>query len=617
MSKQIRFGVYTVDVRAGEISKYGTRIRVQDRPFQILLILLSHIGEVVTREELREQLWPDGTFVDFDRGISSAVNKLRSALGDTAVNPKFIETVGRRGYRFIYPAMEVEPGGVANSPVVEPLPRATPASSRTWWVLAVLAAVLVGAIVSSLFLVFRQRPAAQVRSIAILPLKNLSNSADEEFFSEGLTDELITKLASLPGLRVISWDSVKQYKATQKSLPEIAKELQVNGLVQGSVLRVGNRVRITVQLVDPSSNRYLWARSYEREERDIIDLQNDVTREIAENIQLSLNAGDRERLQNARTIDPEAHDDYLKGLSYWNKRTEPDLQTASKFFELAIKRDSGYAQAYAGLADCYALLASYSIHPPHENIAKARAAALRALQLDDRVAEAHTSLALIYENYDWNWTEAEREYRRAIELDPNYATAHHWYGEFLAYIGRFGESEREYASARRLDPFSLIIQADYAVSLLYARRYQESLAAFKAVQAVDPNFPRAHMIENVYAQMGRFDEAIADASADVQEDRLWQEGRFAMYAAGTGQLPQARRQLNQLEATYRGKRLNPGPLIASLIALGEDEKAIVWLERARDDHYTIITWLKVDPTFDPLRQNSRFQALLESVGLAE
>jgi TolB-like protein/DNA-binding winged helix-turn-helix (wHTH) protein/Tfp pilus assembly protein PilF len=618
VSKQIRFGVYTVDVRAGEITKYGTHIRLQDRPFQILVILLSHAGEVVTREELRKQLWPEGTFVDFDHGISTAVNKLRSALGDTAINPKFIETVGRKGYRFIYPVTQFEPAQKSPENVESNSSTAPPESSKRKWLIPVLLTVFFASItLVSIFLFPRPHAASPVRSIAVLPLKNLSNSADQEFFSEGLTDELIARLAPLPGLRVISRESAMHYKTTQKSLPEIAKELQVDALVQGSVLRVGDKVRITVQLVDASSNRYLWAGSFEREQQNVIDLQNEVTRQIAENIQLNLNPGDRERLQKARAIDPQAHDDYLRGRAYWNKRTAEDFSTAAKYFESAIHRDPEYAQAYAGLADSYALLASYSISPPHENIVKARAAALKAVQLDDRLAEAHTSLALVYEIYDWNWGEAEREYRKAIELDPNYATAHHWYAELLAYLGRFDESAAEYQRARQLDPFSLIIRTDYAVSLFYQRKYDAALREFEEVRAVDRDFPRTQMIEDVYARLGRFDEAFAEARRYLNQDNLWAQSRIAAYYARTGKRQEARKSLNQLEAHYTHRELNPAPLIAAYLAFGDNEKALSWLERAYENHYSVITWLKVDPTFDPLRNDPRFRVLVQQVGLAQ
>lgn len=612
-TERIRFGIYTVDVRAGEITKHGTRIRLQDRPLQILLILLSRAGEVVTREELRQKLWPEGTFVDFDRGISSAINKLRTALGDTAADPKFVETVGRKGYRFIYPLTEFGAGEDASAPETAPS-TPTRASRKKWLLMAIGVLAILSTAATAIYL-GQRTPITRVRSIAVLPLRNLSNTPDEEFFSEGLTEELITKLASLPGLQVISSGSTMRYKATQKSAQEIAKELRVDGIVQGSVLRVGDKVRITVQLVQADTDRYLWASSYEREQSDILDLQNQVTREIAENIRLRLDPDERERLRSAKLVDPEAYNDYLRGLSYWKRRRLEDLQTAAEYFQRAIQRDPQYAQAYAGVADCYVLIASYSYYPPQDDIAKAREAALKALQLNDRLAEAHTSLALIYENYDWNWAAAEEEYKKAIALDPNYATAHHWYGEFLGYMGRFDESKAEYARALRLDPFSLIIQADYAVSLYYAKQYDASIAEFEAVKNVDPNFPRAHVVADVYLQQGHFNKALAEALTDVPGDHPWQLGRLINIYAHMGKRSKAQELMKQLQADYRKQELNPSPLIIASIALGENDKAISWLERAYQEHVTIITWLKVEPIFDPLRKDPRFQSLLKKVEL--
>ena len=613
-AKRIRFGVYTVDLSAGELTKYGTRVRLQDHPLRILVSLLRDPGAVVSREELRQQLWPNGTFVDFDHGISSAVNKLRAALGDTAANPKFIETVGRRGYRFIYPATEMVSEINPSVPMETVVPGSFSLRNHKRWIAAVIVGLAI-AVVTTLYL-SRNAP-MQIRSVAVLPLKNLSNSADEEFFSEGLTEELTTKLASLPGLRVIARSSVMRYKDTRMTVPEIARELHVDALVEGSVLRVGERVRITVQLIDASSQRYLWAESYEREQKDIIDLQNEVTRRVAEKIRLSLNPDDRDRLKRPQAIDPQAHDDYLRGRSYLNRRTIEDLSMAAQYFQRASDRDPEFAQAYAGLADAYALAAAYSLDPPQQNIEKARSAALKALELDNRLAEAHTSLALIYQNYDWNWTEAEKEYRKAIALNPSYATAHHWYAEFLAFMGRFDESQSEFARARQLDPFSLIIRADNAVCLYYARQYDASIQEFQAVQAIDPNFPRGHIIADVYAQQGKYEEAIAAAKNTLPRNSIWVVSRLATYSAKSGNRKASLKLLHSLEKKYRGKNMNPGPLLGPYLALGKKDKVLAALQQSYEEHYTVIDWLKVDPAFDPLRQDPEFRALLQRVRLGQ
>ncbi|HSE49218.1 MAG TPA: winged helix-turn-helix domain-containing protein, partial [Terriglobales bacterium] len=435
-----QFGVYTVDVRAFELRKHGVRLKVQERPLHLLILLLERPGEVVTREELRKRLWPAGTFVDFDHGISSAVNKLRSALNDSAAHPRYIETIGRQGYRFLYPvAPHVTPLRVLEQrPVL--VPKVKPPRPR-WLALAVITALLVATAGGVLEWQRRVEQApGQIRSLAVLPLKNLSSDPEQEYFSDGLTDEFITHLATLQGLRVISRTSVMQYKGSTKPLPQIARELNVDAIVEGAVLRSGNRVRITAQLIAASDDRHLWAASYDRDQRDILTLQNEVAREVADNIQLTLAAADRQRLSTSRPVDPQTHESYLRGRYHLAKRTPGDIRTAIDAYESAIARDPNYALAYAGLADCYALLGGYANSPQDTFIRKARAAALRAVELDSRLSQAHTSLAVIAQNYDWDWQTAEKEYKEAIRLDPNNATAHHWYAEYLSFEGRFDEA---------------------------------------------------------------------------------------------------------------------------------------------------------------------------------
>ena len=334
---RLHFGVFTVDTGAGELNKYGIRVKLQERPFQLLVALVERPGEVVTREELRQRLWPDGTFVDFDHSISSAINRLRSALSDSATQPRYIETVGRRGYRFLYPVSKTVPDGSAISATAST--RTSPRYRRVA-VLVGLALVVLGAgIALALRTSSGSGSSGPIRALVVLPLKNLSSDPEQEYFSEGLTDELVTHLASLEGLRVISRASAMQYKDSRKPLRTIAKELNVDAIVEGSVLRSDGRVRITARLVEAASDRHIWAKSYERDHRDILDLQNEVTRDIAQNIKLSLTPAARQRLAASRPIDPEAHEDYLRGRFYWAKRRPAELKTATSYFEKAIARD--------------------------------------------------------------------------------------------------------------------------------------------------------------------------------------------------------------------------------------------------------------------------------------
>lgn len=613
-----RFGTFELDVQSGELRRNAVKLRLPGQSFQVLLRLLERPGEVVTREELQRQLWPADTFVDFDEGLNAAVKKLRSALSDSAENPRFVETLPRRGYRFLCPVTTASPeaeGAIVAAPAAR---NNRPFWRRRWAPWAAAGLLLVVAVsAAALFWFRRPGAAAPIRSIAVLPLRNLSNDPQEQYFSEGLTDELTTQLASLQGLRVISGTSAMQYKDSHKPLPQIARELNVDAVVEGSVLRSGGRVRITAELIEASSDRHLWAASYEREQRDILTLQNEVTRDIAENIRLSLDPASRQLLAAAPRVDPQAHEDYLRGRYYWSRRSAADMQTAVHYFEQAVVLDPNYARAYAGLADSYAMLGAYMVAPQDQLIPKARANALKALEIDERLPEAHTSLAVIAQNYDWDWATAEREYRRAIQLDPNYATAHHWYAEFLALQGRFDEAFTEIERARQLDPLSLPIAADRGAIFYYARQYDRSIEQFRAVLERDPEFPRAHMVVYACVERGAFAEALADIGKwKREENRPWNLMMQAYVYARSGRRAQAERALRELEQMNRRRQLDPGILIGAYVALDRKDEALAQFQRAYREHHPSLTSLKVSPFFDPLRSDPRFQDLERRIGLA-
>ncbi len=620
---QLQFGVFTVHLRAGELRKFGTRIKLQDRPFQILAALLEHPGEVVTRDELRQRLWSDGTYVDFDHSISSALNKLRVALGDSAATPRYIETVGRRGYRFIYPVSVLEatpPAQLRETPppqaqYLTTIPKGRQSSRLRSGILSLFALIVIAAPLSYLWL--RRPPAAsRIRSIAVLPLANLSNDPSQEYFSDGLTEELTARIALLPDLHVISRTSASTYKNTAKTLPQIAGELHVDAVIEGSVLRSGNRVRVTVQLVEGSTDRHLWAGSYEREQQDILSLQNEVTRAIANQLELSLNPGQSQRFADSRPLDPQAHEAYLRGRYHFSRRSVAEFRAALKNFEEAVALDPGYARAYAGIADCYALIGGYSSLPQGEFIPKARAAALKAIQLDDSLAEAHTSLAVIAQNYDWDWQTAEREYRRAIELDPNYATAHHWYAELLSFLGRFDESFAEFDRAQQLDPLSLIIPTDRAVALYFARKNDKSIQVFREVLAVDPSFPRAHMVVEPYLATGKYSEAEGVTEHWNDADGTWRLTNRARIYARTGRTREALACIEDLKQRVAKNQVEAAILITPYLDTHNYGAAISTLESAYRQRSTAMTVLKVDPALDPIRSDPRFIELMRRVGLA-
>jgi len=605
-----QFGAFTADARSCELRKQGTKIKLQERPFELLLALVERPGDLVTREELRQRLWPDGTFVDFDHSISSAVNKLRAALNDSARHPHYIETAGRRGYRFLYPVTLAKPSAAQRPAAAEE----AAGTGRRRVTAVALAAVL---LFTATYVLVHKRVAGEgtIRSIVVLPLKNLSSDPEQEFFSEGLTDELITRLASLQGLRVISRTSAMHYKDSAKPLPVIAKELNVDAVVEGSVLRAGDRVRITAQLIDARTDQHLWAESFERDQRDVLTLQNEVTREIADKIKLTVDPAARERLATAKPVDPDAHEEYLRGRYYWSKRTGDDLKTAIRHFESAIEHDPNYARAYAGMADCYGLLGGYTLIRQSGFMAKARAAGLKALALDPELAEAHTSLALVAQNYDWDWQTAEKEYRRAIELDPNYATAHHWYAEFLSYLGRFREAEVEIERARKLDPLALVIATDHAVILYYARQYDRSIEEFREVIAKDPSFSRAHMIELPYVEKGMFAEALADSAA-LQRGSPWGMANLVYIYGRAGERKLALRENERLRRLTSSRHFDPAAQIYAAIGIGDKELAFQKLEEAYVVHSNGLTSLKVNPAYDPLRGDPRYQDLMRRVGLS-
>src|SRR6201993_4757979 len=503
------FGTFELDLRAGELRKHGLRIRLQEQPFLVLATLLEHPGEVVTREEIEKKLWPADTFVDFDHGLNKTINKIREALGDSAESPRFVETVARRGYRFLaeVKAADTVPVHRAES-TTQPHPGAEapehaglagklathkPVPAPLAWKISLFVVLLVMVSLATWKLYSWKHPSPIIRSLAVLPLESLSSDPSQDYFADGMTDELISDLGQISALRVISRTSVMGYKRAHKPLPQIARELNVDAVVEGTVLRSGDQVRITAQLIEGSSDRHLWSQSYEGQLRDTLALQNQVARAIADEIRVNLNSQERAALKNAQVVNPEAYESYLKGRYFWNKRTADGLKVALAYFNQAIEEDPKYAQAYSGLADTYALLGDwqYGVLTPNEAFPKAKAAAIKALELDNTLSDAHTSLASLG-MFDWDCRSAGEEFRRAIELNPGYATAHQWYAWHLNLLGRKSEAIAEMRKAESLDPLSLIISADMADVLFVVGLYDESIRKSRKRLEMDPNFAIAH-----------------------------------------------------------------------------------------------------------------------------
>jgi TolB-like protein/DNA-binding winged helix-turn-helix (wHTH) protein/Flp pilus assembly protein TadD len=640
--KRVRFGVFEMDFETGELRKHGMQVRLQKQPFQVLKVLVEHAGEVVSREELQKELWAADTFVDFDHGLNKAINKIREALGDSAESPRFLETVSRRGYRFLAEVKDVDAGSAADPRPPTEVPavqdpdlilnnnKANEAPSRaatktsvpplTWTRLgAVLALVLVFAVAGAL-LYFRNRPSSSlIRSLAVLPLESLSGDASQDYFADGMTDELITDLGQISALRVISRTSVMSYKGVRKPLPQIARELNVDGVVEGTVLRSGDRVRITAQLIQASDDKHLWASSYEGDLSDTLALQNQVARSIAEQIRINVNPREQAELKSVKAVNPQAYESYLKGRFFWNKRTAEGLKVAAAYFNQAVEEDPEYPQAYSGLADTYALLGDwqYAVMTPKEAFPKAKAAAIKALELDNTLGEAHNSLAFCLDGFDWDFDAAGKEFRRAIELNPSYATAHHWYAWHLSLVGRNGEAISEMKKAKDLDPLSLIINADLAELLLIALDYDESIDQSRRTIEMDANFALAHnQLALAYLQKHMFNEAVTELQKAIRlsGSSPTLTANLARVYAAMGRRNEATALLDDLK-----KNANPGYSRASEIAavyasLGDNERAMSWLEKGFEERFNPGVLLR--PAFDPLRSDPRFQNLLQRIGLA-
>src|ERR1700678_1943046 len=636
----LRFGTYEVSFQSGEGRKAGLKIRVQQQPMKLLEMLLQRPGEVVTREELCRRVWPNENFGDFDMALNIAIGKLRSSLGDSAENPRFIETLPKRGYRFIADVSVVdgEPrpkrpgsgsGDLAEAESAdkheakhESATSAVPSRHQLWPARRIIVAGAVVLILPILAIwLFRspERAPMGIRSLAVLPLENLSGDAAQSYFADGMTDELITDLAQISALRVISRTSVMAYKGARKPLPQIARELNVDAVVEGTVLRSGDRVRITAQLIEASTDKHVWSQSYEGELRDTLAVQNRVASAIADQIRINLTPQEQAALKNAKVVNPEAYESYLKGRYFWNKRTADGLKVALAYFKQAIEEDPKYAQAYSGLADTYALLGDwqYAVMTPKEAFPEAKAAAIKSLELDSTLGEAHNSLAFVLDGFDWDFDSAGREFQRAIELNPGYATAHHWYAWHLSLLGRYDEALAEMRKAEHLDPLSLIINADLAELLVLAHSDEESIQQSRKTIEMDPNFALAHnQLAQAYLQKHMYDEAVAELKTAVQVSGGGPAfiANLARAYVASGKRSEAVKLLDHLK-----KRSKPGYSNASEIAviyasLGDADQAMNWLEKGYNERFNPGVLLR--PGFNPLRSDPRFQNLVHRIGLA-
>jgi TolB-like protein/DNA-binding winged helix-turn-helix (wHTH) protein/Tfp pilus assembly protein PilF len=624
-TRKARFGVFEADLRAGELRKHGVKIKLQDQPFQILALLLERPGEVVTRDELQHKLWPADTFVDFDTGLNTAIKRLRDTLGDSAESPRFVETLPRRGYRFIASVEHIDdlPVHTERSPEQRTRLVAVLQPEKLWIALGLVAAIL--ALLLSLNIRgFRQRflrtnAATKVQSIAVLPLENLSGDPAQEYFADGMTEALITDLGKIGELRVISRTSVMRFKDTKKPLREIARELQVDAVVEGTVVRSGDRVRITANLVQASPEKHLWADSFERDLRDVLTLQDDVSRAIANGIRIRLTPQEQARLASAHPVNPEAYEAYLEGRYFYDKLWPGGGPKASEYFELAIEKDPAWALPYSGLADSY-LTAGATSAIPNEFCRKAKAAALEAVKRDDEAAETHAILANVEFWCDWDWVGAEREIRQAIELNPNFAGAHSSHGRYLLTIGRADEGLAETKRAVELDPLSPEIRWDRWMLLYMVGQYDGAAEQCRKIQELNPNNANGHMYcGDVEVQKGNLAEAIRELqeAVSLSEGRLPRPVAHLAYAyALAGRRSDAQNLLAKLLTMSNPVGYLPPVLVARVYAgLGQKQDAFEWLEKAYQAHGMDLLELKYDPRFASLRSDPRFADLVRRIGL--
>jgi TolB-like protein/DNA-binding winged helix-turn-helix (wHTH) protein/Flp pilus assembly protein TadD len=633
--RNLKFGVFEADLRTGELTRLGKRVRLQEQPFQLLAMLLEKPGVLVTREELHLKLWPQTT-VDVDHGLNKAISKIREALGDSAENPRFIETVARRGYRFLADVTVVRgeqtktvTGDLApeESPGLPRLPDAgtsagaAAGSSRrsarfsAWWLFGV---VLVLAVSLSTIVYPSRLSSPKIHSIVVLPLQNLSSDASQEYFAQGMTAELITNLAQINRLRVISPPLAIAYKGARQPLREIARDLNVDAVVKGSVLFSGDRVRITARLIEMPTERDVWAQSYEGDLHDTLKLQSGIARAIAEQFRIILDRQEGAALKKQMAENPDAHEAYLKGRYFWSRRTGDGLKKAIEYFNGAIALDPNYAEAYAGLADAYALSGhwEYGVLPPQEAFVKAKAAATKALALNGSLGEAHTSLAYILDLYGRDWEAAETEYKLAIKLNPAYATLHLWYAWHLMIMGKTNESIVEFRKADSLDPLSLAINANFADALCISHFYDKAVEQSRKTLELSPNFAIGHyVLGEALEQKHMYDEAIAEFQKAIELSG--HSGAFdsnlAYAYAVSGRKEEATKIVKDLEAQHN-------PAVDANIALvyeglGDQDQAMNWLNKAYDSRFNPSILLR--PAFDPLRSDARFRDLLHRLDLPQ
>lgn len=616
------FGLFELNLRTGQLSHQGRPVRLQEQPLQLLALLAQRPGQVVDREEIRQKLWAGDMFVEFDDSVNHAIRKVREALGDSASNPRFVETLPRQGYRFIAPVQIVpDQNDVPTAPSVtvsEPAftaPEASAADASQGFlrllgkrsgVLSLLGVVvLVGLIAFFLNWPYPREP--QIKSLAVLPLENLTGDPTQEYFSDGVTEAIITDLGQIKGIRVISRTSVVPYKRGNRTMPQIAHDLDVDALVEGGIVRHGGRVRITAQLIALNPERHIWADSYERDAGDIIALQRQIAEDVARQIRTTIRMGAGAAVFR-RQVNPQAYELYLRGREHLNDLKATDFRQAVQYFNQAILLDPDYAPAHASLAIAYTQMGFLSAMPRDEASKNAKQAAARALALNENLAEAHTANAYATFFFDWDWRGPDLEFQRSLELNPNSADAHLLYSVYLTLCGRFDDAIRENQIAINLDPLNSLVNVNLGWTYFMARRYAEGIAFMQTLRQRDPNYPFLHHhLASLYSGQGNCAAAVAEAEYDRGFD-------MALVYGMCGKRERTLQMLGDAEREVAAGKLDPMYPALMYAVLGEREQAFRWLDYAIRQHSTQAVFVRAAPELDNIRADPRFAAVLRRVG---
>jgi TolB-like protein/DNA-binding winged helix-turn-helix (wHTH) protein/Tfp pilus assembly protein PilF len=625
--RSYRFGVFQLDVAAGEIFKHGIRLKLQDQPIQVLTFLLERAGQVVSREELRQRLWGDDTYVDFDHSLNISVNKLRDALGDSASTPRFIETLPRKGYRFIAPVTTDQPAPAPPpTPEAEPVsatpaqPPPKPTSHRAVIITAIAAVLVVGLVLWMRTWLTHPGGTQGKMLMAVLPFENLTGNHEEDFFIAGLNEEMITQLGRLhpSRLAVIARTSVAQYGEQTKPVDQVARDLHVSYVVEGSVRHVNGRFRITAMLIQASDQTQLWAETYDVAMGDILKLQEDIAHRVSNSLAVEFRPEAEQQLQVAHTQNSDAYEAYLRGRYLWSIETRSSMDQAIAEFQRSIQLDPNYAPAYAGLADAYLVLGGYGFVPADQAFPEGKKAATKALELAPNLSDGYTSLGFAAYYYDWNWPEAERLLRKAIELEPNNPLAHEYYCSFLHIMGRLDEAETENRIAVELNPRSGWIHDDKGWLLLTRRRPQEAEVEFQKAIALNPRFSAAHLsLAVAYDRMQQYDKALVEIK--LAEDGGAEPTRVLEILGSTqalsGDMKGAQATLDRLISGKINGRVSQYSVALIATAMGRKSLALDWLERGYREKETWLPWVGVLVEWQSLRDEPRFKELLKKLKL--